>query len=58
MRRLIYLVLVLVVVGLGCAGSGYWIFSNFTRDGPLKDEMVIIVRSGSGIYAIAQELVL
>jgi len=57
MRRLIYLIFIfLIVFGLGCAGSGFWVFSNFTRQGPLKHETVIIVRPGLGLYAIAQEL--
>ena len=57
MRRLIYLILVFfTIIGVGTAGSGFWIYNNFIRQGPLKHETAMIVKSGSGIYAIAQEL--
>jgi UPF0755 protein len=54
---MIYLTLsFFTVIGLGCVGSGFWVYSEFNRQGPLKHDMVMTVRSGSGIYAIAQEL--
>jgi UPF0755 protein len=57
MRRLIYLTLsFFIIAGFGCAGSGFWLYSNFTRQGPLKHETVMIVNSGSSVYTIAQQL--
>ena len=45
MRRLIYLVLSFcVVLGLGSAGTGFWVYSGFTRPGPLKHDTILIIR--------------
>jgi UPF0755 protein len=57
MRRLIYIILgFFTVIGLGCAGSGFWVYNKFNRQGPLTNDKVMTVRSGSGVYDIAQEL--
>ncbi len=57
MRRLIYLILSLfMAIGFGCAGSGFWVYDEFTRQGPLAHDTVMTVRPGLGIYSIAQEL--
>ena len=57
MRCLIYLVLSFcVVLGLGSAGTGFWIYSEFTRPGPLQHDTILIVRPGTGIKIIAKEL--
>ncbi|MDE0992995.1 MAG: hypothetical protein OSA23_07450, partial [Rhodospirillales bacterium] len=57
MRRLIYLMLSFcAVLGLGSAGTGFWVYSGFTRPGPLKHDTILIIRPGTGIKIIAKEL--
>ena len=57
MRHFIYLTLgFFTVVGLGFSGAGFWAYNNFTRQGPLKHEKIMVVRPGTSIYAIAREL--
>jgi UPF0755 protein len=57
MRRLIYLILgFCFVVGVGSAGTGFWVYGGFTRPGPLQHDTILIVRPGTGIHIIAKEL--
>jgi UPF0755 protein len=57
MRRLIYLILgFCFVVGVGSAGTGFWVYGGFTRPGPLQHDTTLIVRPGTGIHIIAKEL--
>ena len=53
MRRLIYLILgFCFVVGVGSAGTGFWVYGGFTRPGPLQHDTILIVRPGTGIHII------
>ena len=57
MRRLVYLILsFFIAIGFFCVGAGFWVYNKFNYQGPLTHEMVMTVRSGSGVYTIAQEL--
>ena len=57
MRRLIFLMLgFCVIIGLGSAGAGFWVYGGFTRPGPLQHDTILVVRPGTGINIIAQEL--
>ena len=57
MRCLIYLIFgFCFVVGLGSAGTGFWVYGGFTRPGPLQHDTILIVRPGTGIHIIAEEL--
>ena len=57
MCRLIYLTIgFCFVVGLGSAGTGFWVYDGFTRPGPLQHETILIVRPGTDINIIAKEL--
>ena len=57
MRRLIYLILgFCFVVGLGSAGTGFWVYGGFTRPGPLQHDTILIVPPSTGINIIAKEL--
>ena len=57
MRRLIYLILgFCFVVGVGSAGTGFWVYGGFTRPGPLQHDTILIVPPSTGINIIAKEL--
>ena len=57
MRRLIYLILSFcIVVGVGSAGTGFWVYGGFTRPGPLQHDTILIVPPSTGINIIAKEL--
>ena len=57
MRRLIYLILgFCFVVGVGSAGTGFWVYGGFISPGPLQHDTILIVRPGTGIHIIAKEL--
>ena len=57
MRRLIYLILgCCFVVGVGSAGTGFWVYGGFTRPGPLQHDTILIVPPSTGINIIAKEL--
>ena len=57
MRRLIYLMLgFCFVVGVGSAGTGFWVYGGFTRPGPLQHDTILIVPPSTGINIIAKEL--
>ena len=57
MRRLIYLILgFCIVVGVGSAGTGFWVYGGFTRPGPLQHDTILIVPPSTGINIIAKEL--
>ena len=57
MRCLIYLILgFCFVVGVGSAGTGFWVYGGFTRPGPLQHDTILIVPPSTGINIIAKEL--
>ena len=57
MRRLIYLILgFCFVVGVGSAGTGFWVYGGFIRPGPLQHDTILIVPPSTGINIIAKEL--
>lgn len=57
MRRLIYFILgFCFVVGVGSAGTGFWVYGGFTRPGPLQHDTILIVPPSTGINIIAKEL--
>jgi UPF0755 protein len=57
MRRLLYLILgFCFVVGVGSAGTGFWVYGGFTRPGPLQHDTILIVPPSTGINIIAKEL--
>jgi UPF0755 protein len=57
MRRLIYLILGFwFVVGVGSAGTGFWVYGGFIRPGPLQHDTILIVPPSTGINIIAKEL--
>ena len=57
MRCLIYLIFgFCFVVGLGSAGTGFWVYGGFTRPGPLQHDTILIVPPSTGINIIAKEL--
>ena len=49
-------VLVLVLGALLIGGSAGWIYSEFTRPGPLAQETVVVVPTGGGVKSIAKSL--
>ena len=57
MRRLIYLILgFCFVVGVGSAGTGFWVYGGFISPGPLQHDTILIVPPSTGINIIAKEL--
>lgn len=39
-----------------CMGAGFWGYSEFTKPGPLTRDQVVVIKSGSGVGQIAQDL--
>lgn len=49
--------IVLVLLGtLGCGGFAAWVYGEFTRPGPLEQEMTVVVPPGGGVKSIANIL--
>lgn len=53
-RRFLQIIVLLFVLGsLGTGGVIGWVYSEFTRPGPLERETVVVVPSGGGVKSIA-----
>ena len=57
MRRFFLIPFGLVaVVALLLATGGFWIYGEFTKPGPLAQDKVLVIESGSGVNTIANQL--
>jgi len=57
MRRVLFILSGLAVIfGFVAAGASLWVYSGFTRPGPLERDSTLIIERGSGANAIAREL--
>lgn len=57
MRRVYFYIslLLLVVLTIG-TGLGVWGYGEFTKPGPLQNDAVLVIKPGSGVNAIANDL--
>lgn len=57
MRRFLYISFALfVVLALTGGGAGFWLYSGFNKPGPSPQDTIVIIKPGSGVGAIANEL--
>jgi len=57
MRRALFIISGLIVIfGFVAVGAGLWVYSGFSRPGPLENDTTLIIERGSGASAIAREL--